>query len=115
YLEVGSGGSQVSTMNVDLFNPSYTSGLTAGDALPGHQGRGADYGVYVQDLIDLTRQIKLQVGLRADRFINSADEAGEPTGRGQQTAFSPRVGLVWQPTRSTSFFTDWSRSYAPNV
>ncbi len=115
YLEVGSGGSQVSTMNVDLFNPGYASGLTAGDALPGHQGRGADYGVYVQDLIDLTRQLKLQVGLRADRFINSADEAGEPTGRGQQTAFSPRVGLVWQPTRSTSFFTDWSRSYAPNV
>ncbi|MEQ0777508.1 TonB-dependent receptor [Paraburkholderia tropica] len=115
YLEVGSGGSQVSTMTVDLFNPSYVSGLTPAGSLAGHEGRGADYGVYVQDLIDLTRQVKLQVGLRADRFINSADEAGEPTGHGQQTAFSPRVGLVWQPTASTSFFTDWSRSYAPNV
>ncbi|WP_027820610.1 TonB-dependent receptor [Paraburkholderia bannensis] len=115
YLEVGSGGSQVSTMTVDLFNPSYVSGLTPAGSLAGHEGRGADYGVYVQDLIDLTRQVKLQVGLRADRFINTADEAGEPTGHGQQTAFSPRVGLVWQPTASTSFFTDWSRSYAPNV
>ncbi|GGD70051.1 TonB-dependent receptor [Caballeronia grimmiae] len=115
YLEVGSGGSAVSTMTLDLFNPNYLSGLTPSDPLPGHQGRGADYGVYVQDLVDLTSQIKLLVGLRADRFINQADEAGEPTGRGQQTTFSPRVGLVWQPTASTSFFTDWNRSHAPNV
>lgn len=115
YLEVGSGGSQVSSMTLDLFNPAYVSGLTPGDPLPGHEGRGADYGVYVQDLIDLTRQVKLQVGLRADRFINRADESGEATARGQQTAFSPRVGLVWQPTSSTSLFTDWSRNYAPNV
>lgn len=115
YLEVGRGGSQVSTMTLDLFSPAYVSGLTPGDPLPGHEGRGADYGVYVQDLIDLTRQVKLQVGLRADRFINRADESGEATARGQQTAFSPRVGLVWQPTSSTSLFTDWSRNYAPNV
>lgn len=115
YLEVSSGGSKVSAMTLDLFNPSYLSGLTPGDPLPAHEGRGADYGVYVQDLVDLTSQIKFQVGLRGDRFINRADQAGDPTGRGQQSAFSPRVGLVWQPTATTSFFTDWSISHSPNV
>lgn len=115
YLELSSGGSKVSTMTLDLFNPNYLSGLTPGDPLPGHQGRGADYGVYVQDLVDLTSQIKFQAGLRGDRFINRADMAGEPTSRGQQTTFSPRVGLVWQPTSTTSYFTDWSISHAPNV
>jgi len=55
------------------------------------------------------------VGLRADQFFNSALESGEVTGTGQQTAFSPRIGLVWQPTEKTSYFTDWSRSASPNV
>ncbi|MDR5760545.1 TonB-dependent siderophore receptor [Caballeronia sp. LZ035] len=115
YLKIGSGGSQVSTMSLDLFNPAYLSGLTPGDPLPGHQGQGKDYGVYVQDLVELTRAVRLQAALRADRFINQAGEAGQPTGYGQQTAFSPRIGLVWQATENTSWFADWSRSHAPNV
>jgi iron complex outermembrane recepter protein len=115
YLKIGSGGSQVSSMTLDLFNPAYVSGLTPADPLPGHQGQGKDYGAYVQDLVELTRQVKVQAAMRVDRFINRADESGEATGRGQQTAFSPRIGLVWQPTDSTSYFADWSRSHAPNV
>ncbi|ALM82839.1 TonB-dependent siderophore receptor [Bordetella sp. N] len=115
YLKVGSKGSQVSSMTLDLFNPAYLSGLTPGDPLPGHEGVGKDYGAYLQDLIELTPQLKAQIGLRADRFVNRAEESGADTGRGQQTACSPRLGLVWQPVASTSFFADWSRSHSPNV
>ncbi len=115
YQEVGSNGSKVYTMTLDLFNPGYVSGLTSSDPLSSHQGQGKDYGAYLQDFITLTHQIKVFVGLRADRFVNRAIESGEVTGNGQQTAFSPRIGLVWQPTDRTSFFTDWSRSYSPNV
>ncbi|MDR5776598.1 MULTISPECIES: TonB-dependent receptor plug domain-containing protein, partial [unclassified Caballeronia] len=68
YLKLGNGGSQVSNMTLDLFNPDYVSGLTPGDPLPGHQSQGKDYGAYVQDLVELTPQIKLQLGMRADRF-----------------------------------------------
>jgi iron complex outermembrane recepter protein len=115
YLKLGNGGSQVSSMTLDLFNPAYVSGLTPGDPLPGHQSQGKDFGAYAQDLIELTPQIRLQAGLRADRLYNRADEVGEATARSQQTTFSPRVGLVWQPVERTSFFADWSRSLAPNV
>ncbi|MDN7429115.1 TonB-dependent siderophore receptor [Burkholderia sp. AU45388] len=115
YLDVSSAGSQVTNMTLDLFNPGYLSGLTAGDPLTGHSGRGTDYGVYLQDMIALTRQLTLQASARVDRFINRADQDGEPTGRGQQTAFSPRLGVVYEPVAGTSLFADWSRSYAPNV
>jgi iron complex outermembrane recepter protein len=115
YLKLGNGGSQVSNMTLDLFNPLYVSTLTPGDPLPGHQSLGKDYGAYIQDLIEVTPQIKFQAALRADRFFNRADEVGEATARGQQTTFSPRVGLVWQPLEKTSFYVDWSRSHAPNV
>ncbi len=42
YLEVSSGGSNVSSMTLDLFNPNYLSGLTPADPLPRHQASGAD-------------------------------------------------------------------------
>ncbi len=115
YLEQGGLGSRVSTMTLDLFDPSFLSGLTPAGSLTSHQGQGKDWGAYLQDLIELTPQIKFLTGLRVDRFENRALEQGSATGHGKQTAFSPRVGLVWQPTDSTSLFTDWSRSHAPNV
>nr|WP_198981924.1 TonB-dependent siderophore receptor [Herbaspirillum sp. ASV7] len=115
YLEQGSQGSTVSTMTLDLFNPGYVSGLTASDPLASHQGRGKDYGIYVMDQVSLTSRIKFMTALRADRFVNEAVQSGAVTGRGQQTAVSPRLGLVWQAWDDTSFFADWSRSHAPNV
>ncbi|KAF1048103.1 TonB-dependent receptor [Xylophilus sp.] len=102
-------------MTLDLFNPGYASGLTTGDPLLSHQGRGKDYGIYLQDQVALDPQVKLMAGLRADRFSNRALESDAVTGRGQQSALSPRLGAVWQPWERTSFFADWSRSHAPNV
>jgi iron complex outermembrane receptor protein len=115
YLEEGSRGSTVSTMTLDLLNASYVSGLTASDPLPSHQGRGKDYGLYVMDQITLTPEVKAMAALRADRFINESLQSDVVVGRGQQSALSPRLGLVWQPWSETSFFADWSRSHAPNV
>ncbi len=115
YLEQGSRGSTVSTMTLDLFNPGYVSGLTASDPLASHQGRGKDYGIYVMDQVSLTPRVKAMAAVRADHFVNEAVQSDEVTGRGQQTAVSPRLGLVWQAWDDTSFFVDWSRSHAPNV
>lgn len=115
YLEVGSRGSTVSTMTLDLFNPNYVSALTAGDPLQSHQGRGKDYGLYVMDQVTLTPEIKAMLALRADRFVNESLQSDVIVGRGEQSALSPRLGLVWQPWKTTSLFADWSRSHAPNV
>ncbi|MFP3617412.1 TonB-dependent receptor, partial [Paraburkholderia sp. SIMBA_050] len=30
------------------------------------------------------------------------------------TAWSPRLGLVWQPTRTQSYYVSWSRSFQPS-
>ncbi|WIH15679.1 TonB-dependent receptor [Xanthomonas graminis] len=114
-LEQGGNGSDVYTMDIDLFDPAYVSPLVASGSLDSHQGQGKDYGVYFQDLVELYPQLKAMLGMRVDRFVNTAIEGGAVTGRGQQTAFSPRVGVTWQPTTTTSLFTDWSRSYSPNV
>ncbi len=113
--KLSNSGSEVSTMTLDLSNPDYRSGLTPADPLIGHESQGNDYGLYIQDLIGLTPSLTLQVGLRADRFENRAKESGGQTGKGEQSTLSPRLGVVWQATDSTSYFADWSLSHAPNV
>lgn len=115
YLEQGNAGSDVYTMDIDLFDPAYASALVASDSLESHQGQGKDYGIYFQHLVDLSPHLEAMLGMRVDLFINTAIESGAVTGRGQQTVFSHRVGLTWQPVARTSLFTDLSRSYSPNV
>jgi iron complex outermembrane receptor protein len=116
YLEQGGAGSAVSTLTLDLFNPNFVSPLVPATP-PGayHQAQGKDWGIYAQDLIDLAPRFKLHLGLRADRFDNRELLGGAETASGSQTAFSPRIGVVWQPDDRTSLFADWSRSHAPNV
>ena len=116
YLEQGGAGSAVSLLTLDLFNPNNISPLVPGSPSgPYHQAQGKDLGIYVQDLIDVTQQVKLHFGLRADRFENREMLGGSKVASGSQNALSPRIGLVWQPAANTSLFTDWSRSHAPNI
>jgi iron complex outermembrane receptor protein len=116
YLAQGGAGSPVSALTLDLFNPAYAGTLVpTAPAGVYHQAQGKDLGLYVQDLVDLAPAWKLHLGLRADRFENREVLGGVESASGSQTAFSPRVGVVWQPRATTSFFADWSRSHAPNV
>lgn len=116
YLEQGGAGSPVSALTLDLFNPGYASVLVpVAPVGTYHQAQGKDLGIYVQDLIELAPAWKLHLGLRADRFENREVLDGVDVADGSQTAISPRVGVVWQPRATTSFFADWSRSHAPNV
>ena len=116
YLEQGGAGSPVSTLTLDLTNPGALFALVpSSPAGPYHQAQGKDFGVYLQDLVEIAPQWKLNLGLRADRFENRELLGGDEVARGSQNAWSPRIGVVWLPDARTSVFADWSRSHAPNV
>jgi iron complex outermembrane receptor protein len=79
------------------------------------------YGVYAQDLISLTNKFKVLAGIRYSiqetkpvtyDLIGSA--IVEETIRNDR-AFSPKVGLIYQPTKSISLFTSYSNSFNPNT
>lgn len=80
------------------------------------------FGVYAQDLISFTEQIKLLVGLRwswQEAQVNTHDLTKTPititeTGKRIDEAFSPKVGLVYQPTKDMSLFASYSSSFTPN-
>ncbi|HAV3569747.1 TPA: TonB-dependent receptor, partial [Acinetobacter baumannii] len=75
---------------------------------------GTTYGVFMQDLIGLNDQLKLMMGLRYDYFDFSTTNKIKNEHRNvKDSTFSPYVGLVWQPVPEHSFYTSYSKSFAP--
>ena len=80
-----------------------------------------EFGVYVQNQIDLSDQWKLLAGLRWDAvWLDAEAEATftsffntESEGDFQDNAFLPRVGLVYQPIEEIGLYASYSETYRP--
>lgn len=77
-------------------------------------------GLYVQDQVALLDKLKVLVGLRYD--IVDQDITNYPTALSQtgsessqsNDAFSPRLGIVYQPIEPISLYASYSRAFTPN-
>ncbi|AJW43557.1 TonB-dependent siderophore receptor [Ralstonia mannitolilytica] len=100
---------------VDIFNPVYgqpTPALnTATNALEHDEGQGA----YVQDTLALGEHWKVIAGLRWDNYRQSIENrrTGITTSQ-NQTAASPRLGLVYQWSPALSLYANTAYSFRPN-
>ena len=79
-------------------------------------------GVYVQDLVALTEKIKLLAGVRfsyqetgGGYIYNYQNKSETKTDKLSDRAFSPRLGLVYQPTKDISIFSSYSNSFTLNT
>ena len=103
--------------DIDLFEPVY--GYEAGSLfqfpLFGNKPSSRAHGVYLQNLISIGTQIKLLVGGRFDtvRSKNQDLLAGIEVLDKSDSAFSPQVGLVYQPDDKTSLYGNFSTSFSP--
>ncbi len=81
------------------------------------------FGVYAQDLISLSDKFKVLAGLRwsfqraiqteiNDFKTNTIARGTAPTKNDK--AFSPRLGLVYQPTKTTSLFASYANNFEVN-
>jgi iron complex outermembrane recepter protein len=71
------------------------------------------FGIYVQDLISITDNLKLLLGGRFDFADQESVFNSSPSSRYDE-AFNPRIGLVYQPIEPLSLYASYSRSFAPN-
>jgi catecholate siderophore receptor len=104
--------------NVSIFNPALPT------VNPAFRGAGTfTFGTYttaaayLQDTIAFSDQWKALLGLRYDSFEQkSRIVGGTAPGNLARTdnAFSPRAGLVWQPSEVQSYYLSWSRSFQPS-
>ncbi|MFQ4146061.1 TonB-dependent siderophore receptor [Chlorogloeopsis sp. ULAP02] len=93
---------------IDLFDPVYGQ---PGDPLnieSTFRNTVDSIGIYVQDTVTLTDNLKLLLGGRFDLFrqiLQDEDQSGD--------AFSPRLGIVYQPIQPISLYASYSRSFNP--
>ena len=92
--------------------PAFNYAVPAGDTLTHQKSLSG----YVQDLVEFTPQWKALVGVRWDRFDQSTqDFKALKTLARVDTAWSPRAGLVFQPTEVQSYYLSYSRSFQPSA
>ncbi len=72
-------------------------------------------GVYVQDLIEITDNFNLLLGGRLDFVEQESRDRRSSTTSGQDvSAFSPTIGLLYQPIEPLSIYANFARSFQPN-
>ncbi len=107
---------------LDLFNPVYGVAKPNKLDLPGFGGtttNGNSFGFFVQDQVDIVKNLKLLAGVRYDtlsqNITNIPGAAVEP-GETSLTAsaLTPRLGLLYQFNDRLSAYSSYSQSFTPN-
>ena len=120
-------GTTITTYDtVNIFDPSSYSEINEG-AIPASEitrivnTETNRYGVYAQDLISFGEKFKALLGVRysyqeSKPITNNiaANTVTEETIRNDR-AFSPKVGVIYQPTKNTSIFASYANSFTPNT
>lgn len=110
---------QANVRTVSLFDPvNPVLPLTAA-GLPSTDNRGimTTSSAYIQDLVTISKEWKLLAGVRYDRFEQETEErrAGQPDLSRTDTEWSPRAGIVYQPTLNQSYYASISKSFQPSA
>ena len=99
---------------IDIFNPVYgrTPGAIRQRIIT--DAYSESVGFYIQDQISLLDNLKLVLGGRFD-LVNQKQEnlVSSTTSEQDDQAFSPRVGIVYQPIQPVSLYASYSRAFNP--
>ncbi|MBF2046386.1 MAG: TonB-dependent siderophore receptor [Elainella sp. C42_A2020_010] len=101
---------------VDIFDPVYDQTVTLGDETTNNLTTTDVAAVYVQNQITLLQNLKLLVGGRFDFSENRRiDRLTDTESSQSDTAFSPRVGIVYQPIEPISLYASYGQSFNPLI
>ncbi|MGF1539913.1 MAG: TonB-dependent siderophore receptor, partial [Pleurocapsa sp.] len=102
--------------DIDIFNPNYNVTLPSELDPFLFISRVSSLGIYLQDQVTLADNLKLLVGGRLD-FSEQEDifPLDGDTSEQSDDAFSPRIGIVYQPIEPLSLYASYSSSFLPTI
>ncbi|WAL59540.1 TonB-dependent siderophore receptor [Thermocoleostomius sinensis] len=102
---------------LDIFDPDYDAITYTGGyqfTFDGNRQNQRTLGIYVQDQINILDNLIVLLGGRFDS-IDSEERFGDFSQNSNDNAFSPRVGLVYQPNATLSLYASYARSFVPEA
>lgn len=109
--------SRLNVPSIDIFNPIFRQPL----GTPGGPAETFlteittdELGILLQDQITFTDNLKLLLSGRFDAFTQKGD-FDSPTRVNAGDAFSPRVGIIYQPIQPISLYAVFAQSFEPNL
>lgn len=107
-------GGNLEPTTIDIFDPEYTRPSGAIISRSSSNSATNSLGIYVQDQVTLLDNLKLLLGFRFDLFEQTSENFVAATEQDQSgDAFSPRVGIVYQPVEPISLYASYGRSFLP--
>ena len=111
---------------VPVLNPAYTASPALTEVAGDLAGGKADAeGIYFNDTMSVTPQIKLVGGVRYDNYAASISNSLNRTNTAGNTSFaalnqtvdftSVRAGAIWHPTEAQSYYVSYSTSFDPSL
>jgi len=99
---------------LNVFDPVYGQVRTPGPFTNTLETQNST-GLYVQDQMDLTADVKLLLGVRFDRYRQRLQDRQANTVQNQgKSATSPRIGVVYELMKTASVYASCSRGFRPN-
>jgi catecholate siderophore receptor len=81
-----------------------------------NSGKATVAALYVQDQIEISRQLQVVAGLRYDRFkVDFTNNRDGQKLNPSDDLVSPRVGLIYKPMQDLSLYANYSVAYQPRA
>ncbi|MDF5731968.1 MAG: TonB-dependent siderophore receptor [Rhizonema sp. PD38] len=104
--------------SINIFNPIRSSIRYSLNSLTINVNRDENnttYGFYLQDQIAFADNLKLLLGGRFDSYQqNQFDRVDLTPSKANSSAFSPRVGIVYQPSQAVSLYASFTKGFVPS-
>ncbi|MEH2263860.1 TonB-dependent siderophore receptor [Nostoc sp.] len=111
---VSNGFSNGPFASIDVFNPVYFVPITRPTTPYIVQSFTDTLGFYLQDQVTIAENLKLLLGGRFDTVsIEQKDLASQSVTNDNNSAFTPRVGIVYQPIPPISLYASYAESFVP--
>ncbi|MBD9357147.1 TonB-dependent receptor [Methylomonas albis] len=107
---------------VSIFNPRLTASVTglaydfSGTLDTSRLTQAQTYAGYVLDQFEINPEWKLLAGTRYDVFeAQQTDRIGTADFNSSVDQWSPRGGIVWQPSKAQSYYFSYGKSFNPSA